>query len=171
MKTKSEALIEGPAEAVREDFDRAPVEPLPRDEDRPLFNDPWEAEAFVLGKLLVAERVVSPREWYEAIGAEIRAAQQRGDPDRGDTYYQHWVNALERVCIDKGIFDRETLDEHTALWGKAVANTPHGVPIELKHAFSESSEAAHVHRHDPEEAPTELPGPIAVFGRDDPDRP
>ena len=49
MKTKSEALIEGPAEAVREDFDRAPVEPLPRDEDRPLFNDSWEAEAFVLG--------------------------------------------------------------------------------------------------------------------------
>ena len=163
--------LEGkPPAALKRRFEAADIEPLPREDGRPVFNDPWEAEAFVLGKMLVAERIVSRREWYDAMRAEIRNARERGDPDRGDTYYQHWMNALERVCIEKGLFDRETLDEHTALWGRAVANTPHGVPIELENALRTPAAPAHVHRHDHEEEPTERPEPNAVFGRDDPDQ-
>ncbi len=146
------------------------IEPLPRDEGRPIFNDSWEAEAYAIGKLLVAERIVSRKEWYDAIHAEIQAAQKRGDPDRGDTYYQHWMNALERVCIDKGLTDAKTLAEHTRLWGRAVANTPHGAPIELDNAFRAPEAPIHVHRHDHDEEPTQAPEPMAVFTRDDPDQ-
>ena len=137
------------------------VTPLLRDEGRPVFNDSWEAEAFTIGKMLVANGVVTAREWFDAISDEIRNAVAAGDPDRGDTYYQHWMNALERICIEKGLFDADLLAERRKLWGQAVKNTPHGHPIEFKYAFVEGS---HEHEH---EHVHEAPEPLAVLVADD----
>ena len=36
-------------------------------------------------------------EWATALSKEIRSAQQAGDADRGDTYYLHWLKALEAL--------------------------------------------------------------------------
>ena len=36
-------------------------------------------------------------EWAATLGEEIKRAQAAGDPDRGDTYYRHWLAALERI--------------------------------------------------------------------------
>ena len=38
-------------------------------------------------------------------GAEIKRAQAAGDPDTGETYYRHWLNALERLVAEKGVAD------------------------------------------------------------------
>ena len=34
---------------------------------------------------------------------EIAEAQKRGDPDLGTTYYHHWLRALERMVLEKGL--------------------------------------------------------------------
>jgi nitrile hydratase accessory protein len=36
-------------------------------------------------------------EWAKALAEEIANAQAAGDPDLGDTYYRHWVAALEKL--------------------------------------------------------------------------
>jgi len=51
-------------------------------------------------------------EWAEALAAEIRAAQTSGDPDLGDTYYRHWLAALEKLVAEKGASSPEELTRY-----------------------------------------------------------
>jgi nitrile hydratase accessory protein len=75
---------------------------LPRDQGGPVFNEPWEAQAFALAVRLSEAGCFTWSEWVTALSQEIKAAQVRGDQDLGPTYYQHWLSALERICVDKG---------------------------------------------------------------------
>ena len=63
--------------------------------------------------------------------AEIEAARRGGDSDLGDTYYHHWLAALEGMVQAKGIVDAESLSARKTAWEDAVAHTPHGKPILL----------------------------------------
>ncbi len=71
-------------------------------------------------------------EWAATLAAEIRRAQDLGDPDTGETYYHHWLNALERLVAEKGVTDRNTLTRYHDAWDRAADRTPHGTPIELR---------------------------------------
>ena len=57
--------------------------------------------------------------------------QAAGDPDTGDTYYRHWLAALERIVAEKGVATRDTLARTRDAWDHAAERTPHGEPIEL----------------------------------------
>ena len=74
----------------------AAVPGLPRDADGPVFRAPWEAQAFAMAVALHQRGLFTWPEWAAALAAEIKRAQAAGDPDSGDTYYQHWLCALER---------------------------------------------------------------------------
>jgi len=104
---------------------------LPRDADGPVFREPWEATAFALALRLHAAGHFTWAEWAEALGAEIRAAQAAGDPDLGDTYYQHWLAALERLVAAKGLAEPTALAARKAAWQRAYLTTPHGHPVKL----------------------------------------
>jgi nitrile hydratase accessory protein len=104
---------------------------LPRDQDGPVFNQPWEAKAFALAVHLSEAGCFTWPEWVRTFSREIKAAQERGDPDLGDTYYQYWLNTLERVCAAKGLVGSEDMQRRKATWRRAYLNTPHGRPIEL----------------------------------------
>ncbi len=78
---------------------------LPRDEGGPVFREPWEAEAFAMTLALYRRGLFSWPEWAATLAAEIKRAQQEGDPDTGETYYR---------------------------WERAADRTPHGTPIELR---------------------------------------
>ena len=78
---------------------------IPRDEGGPVFKAPWEALAFGLVVNLHQRGLFSWTEWADALAAVIREAGAAGDPDRGDTYYLHWVKALERIVIGRGLAD------------------------------------------------------------------
>lgn len=108
---------------------------LPRDKDGPVFNQPWEAKAFALAIRLSEAGFFTWPEWVGIFSREIKAAQERGDPDLGDTYYRHWLNALESICEAKGLVGREDMQQRTADWRLAYLNTPHGQPIDLAAAF------------------------------------
>jgi nitrile hydratase accessory protein len=82
---------------------------IPRDDGGPVFNAPWEAHAFGLAVKLHERGVFSWKEWADALAAVIREAGAAGDPDRGDTYYLHWVKALERLVIGRGLADESLL--------------------------------------------------------------
>ena len=108
---------------------------LPRDADGPVFNQPWEAKAFALAVHLAEAGCFSWPEWVKIFSRQIKAAQKRGDPDLGDTYYRHWLNALEQICAAKGLVAGKDLHRRKAAWRRAYLNTPHGRPIELAAAF------------------------------------
>lgn len=111
------------------------TEPLPLqpyDDDGPVFKEPWEAQAFSLAVELSQQGLFTWPEWTQAFSEEIKAAQDAGDPDLGDTYYEHWTRALEKLIVSKGGIDSATISERTEAWRRAYLNTPHGKPIELK---------------------------------------
>ena len=70
-------------------------------------------------------------EWAATLSDEIKKAQAAGDPDTGETYYHHWLHALERIVAEKGLTDAKTLDRYYHAWDHAADRTPHGQPIEL----------------------------------------
>ena len=110
---------------------------LPRDKDGPVFNQPWEAKAFALAVRLSEAGCFAWTEWVTVLSQEIKAAQERGDPDLGNTYYQHWLNALERICSAKGLVGGEDMRRRKATWRRAYLNTPHGKPVDLSAAFKQ----------------------------------
>jgi nitrile hydratase accessory protein len=71
-------------------------------------------------------------EWAATLADEIKRAQAAGDLDTGETYYQHWLNALERLIAEKGVADRATQTRYRDAWERAAGATPHGDPIVLK---------------------------------------
>jgi nitrile hydratase accessory protein len=107
------------------------VPSIPRNDAGPVFRTPWEAEAFALALALNARGVFTWTEWAAKLGDEIKKAQAAGDPDTGETYYHHWLAALERIVAAKGLADAHVLSRTRGAWQRACARTPHGTPIEL----------------------------------------
>lgn len=104
---------------------------LPHDGDGPVFTAPWQAQAFALTLALHERGAFTWPEWAEGLTAAIRRAQAAGDADLGDTYYRHWLDALEHLVIAKGLADAGRLHALEHAWEAAAARTPHGQPIEL----------------------------------------
>jgi len=105
---------------------------IPRDNDGPVFREPWEAQAFAMALALHARGLFTWNEWAKTLADEIKRAQAQGDPDTGETYYRHWLAALERLVAEKGIADPASLERYRDAWEHAADRTPHGAPIELR---------------------------------------
>lgn len=96
---------------------------IPVDEGGPVFREPWEAQAFAIVMTLHGAGHFTWPEWVEIFSAEIRLAQSQGDPDLGNTYYRHWLAALEKIVIAKGLGDAADLRRSLI---KCAFNTPIG---------------------------------------------
>lgn len=97
----------------------------------PAFEEPWHALALAIAQSLQENGVITPAQWSEALGAAIRRAQAAGDPDRGDTYYLHVLDALEHVLAGNGLVSSDSLRQRKSEWEAAYRRTPHGQPVEL----------------------------------------
>ena len=104
----------------------------PRDDGSPVFHEPWEAQAFAITLALHERGLFSWTEWAAALAAQIRNAQAAGDADLGDTYYRHWLRALEALTAAKGASSPDELSRYRSAWAHAADRTPHGQPIDLK---------------------------------------
>ena len=102
--------------------------------DRPVFAAPWQAQAFAIAVYLHERGLFTWPEWTATLAEEINRAQATGDPDLGDTYYRHWLTALERIVAAKGAADPAALERCRSAWAHAAARTPHGTPIVLEEA-------------------------------------
>jgi nitrile hydratase accessory protein len=97
-----------------------------------VFREPWEAQAFAMTLARYDRGLFTWPEWAATLAEEIKRAQAAGDPDTGETYYRHWLNALERIVAEKGATTGHTLRRYRDAWDHAADRTPHGTPIELK---------------------------------------
>lgn len=107
------------------------LESIPRRDNEPVFSEPWEAEVFALALSLHEQGLFTWNEWADALSAAISKAQATGDPDLGDTYYLHWLAALEQLVVDKQLGDATQLSALFTAWDTAARHTEHGQPIEL----------------------------------------
>jgi nitrile hydratase accessory protein len=105
---------------------------LPRDAEGPVFREPWEAQAFAMALTLHERGLFTWKEWAAALADEIKRAQASGDPDKGDTYYRHWLATLEKLVAAKGVATLEAQHRYRNAWDHAADRTPHGSPIELR---------------------------------------
>jgi nitrile hydratase accessory protein len=110
----------------------AAVPGIPRGPEGPVFREPWEAQAFAVTLALHERGLFSWSEWTAVLADEIKRAQAEGDPDTGETYYRHWLAALERIVAEKGVTDADALARYRAAWDHAADRTPHGMPIVLQ---------------------------------------
>jgi nitrile hydratase accessory protein len=108
------------------------VPSIPCDAEGPVFREPWEAQAFAMALALHARGLFTWPEWAATLAVEIKRAQGLGDPDTGETYYRHWLNALEHLVAEKGVTTRDVLTRYYDAWDHAADRTPHGTPIELQ---------------------------------------
>ncbi len=108
------------------------VPSIPRDDEGPVFRAPWEAQAFAMALTLHDRGLFTWTEWAATLADQIKLAQAAGDPDTGETYYQHWLATLERLVAEKGVTTVDTLHRYRDAWDHAADRTPHGLPIELR---------------------------------------
>ena len=104
---------------------------LPVEDDSPVFREPWEAQAFGMALALYERGLFTWDEWAQALSEQILAAQAQGDPDLGNTYYRHWLAAIEALVSVKGVSSPEELGRYQQAWHHAADRVPHGQPIEL----------------------------------------
>ena len=97
---------------------------IPKDQDGPVFAQPWEAQAFAMAVKLNEAGVFSWGEWAERLGAELKAAPER-------PYYESWLAALEALVEAKGVMTGDERAARVAAWDRAAKATPHGQPISL----------------------------------------
>ena len=103
---------------------------LPRDEEGPVFEEPWQAQAFAVVVELIDSGQVTRTEWAEALGAALRAAEARGEYDTGTRYYDHWLAALESLVVAKRLAGRDELGSEKA---EISANDHHRREHQLGH--------------------------------------
>jgi nitrile hydratase accessory protein len=107
---------------------------LPRDEGGPVFAEPWQAQAFALAVRLSAQGHFTWKEWAGALADELKAAADRGEPDDGSRYYEHWLAALERLVAAKALSNPGEMKARKEAWADAYRHTPHGKPVVLRSA-------------------------------------
>jgi nitrile hydratase accessory protein len=105
---------------------------IPRDDDGPVFSEPWQATAFALAVRLSAEGHFTWKEWAATLAEELKVAAEHDEPDDGSRYYHYWLAALERLVVTKGLSDLPTLLARKEAWADAYRHTPHGKPVELE---------------------------------------
>lgn len=109
------------------------MHPSPAPPEPPaVFREPWEASAFALAVALHGRGLYTWPEWAQALAQAIARAQAAGDPDTGEGYYRHWLDALETLLAEKGVAGADELHRLEHAWARAAARTPHGAPIELQ---------------------------------------
>ena len=121
------------ASEVTADSDRlSSLPPLPRDEGGPVFAEPWQAQAFALAVRLSEQGYFTWKEWAATLADELKAAVDRGEPDDGSRYYEHWLAALERLVTSKRLANSAEMLQRKEDWADAYRHTPHGRPVELR---------------------------------------
>lgn len=103
---------------------------LPRDEDGPVFEEPWHAQAFAVVVELIESGDVSGKEWANALGAVFKEAEDKGEFDTGARYYDHWLTALERLAVEKRLAGRQELADEK---NEIAANDHHRRESQLQH--------------------------------------
>lgn len=134
MSAGPSAAVGSPLHATLSDIARACGAGLPLPAQAAggtVFAEPWQAHAFAMTVQLHARGLFTWPEWAAALSAQIAAARQAGEADDGSRYYNHWLNALQALVIERHAGSAEQIHALEHAWDEAAARTPHGQPIVL----------------------------------------
>lgn len=120
----------------------AGIGPLARRDGEAAFDEPWQAQVLALAFTLVEDGAFGRVEWSDALGAELRRAAARGDPDGPETYYAAALAALEGLLAAGGRITPAGLGERVEAWRRAYLHTPHGEPVVLAAAARDTAPGA-----------------------------
>ena len=84
---------------------------LPRKNGELVFEAPWEARAFGLAVALNEAGVYPWRDFSQGLAAETAALERQGTPA---SYYERWLETLEKLAIARGLVTLDELDARTA---------------------------------------------------------
>ena len=84
---------------------------LPRKNGELVFEAPWEARAFGLAVALSEAGMYPWRDFSQGLAAETAALEQQGAPA---SYYERWLDTLEKLAIAQGLVTLDELDARTA---------------------------------------------------------
>jgi nitrile hydratase accessory protein len=101
----------------------------------PVFAEPWEAQAFAMAVELSRRGVFTWTEWAAALSEEVATEPDDGGklcrPDQPGNYYKHWLRALEKLVVKKGLLSDGQLAHRKHEWEHAAEHTERGQPIVL----------------------------------------
>ena len=100
----------GPREAMRA---AVAVPGVPRDEDGPVFREPWEARAFAMAVRLSESGICTWDEFRAHLISEIGKGDKvraHGWTEDGAGYYTYFLRALENLLREKNIIDAPMLE-------------------------------------------------------------
>ncbi|HLH71495.1 MAG TPA: nitrile hydratase accessory protein [Candidatus Dormibacteraeota bacterium] len=81
---------------------------LPRKNGELVFEAPWQGRAFGLAVSLHQQGSYDWEDFRQRLIAQIQASGCEGGPQPG--YYEHWLAALERLVLERGLVDQEELE-------------------------------------------------------------
>src|SRR5438093_13346511 len=86
---------------------------LPRQNGELVFEGPWESRAFGLAVALNEAGVYPWRDFSQGLAAETAAEDQQG---AHASYYERWLETLEKLAIARGLVTLDELDTRTAAY-------------------------------------------------------
>lgn len=78
------------------------------DDPERVFSAPWEAHAFALTVKLHEQGHFSWKEWSERLSDALSRASRDADSISAG-YYAAWLEALERLLLEKNLLDAEEI--------------------------------------------------------------
>ena len=88
--------------------------PIDIDPEQPIFRADWERRMFGMFILAFGGGHFNIDQFRSAI-------EQMGPAEYlGSTYYEHWLHALETLCIENGTLTKKELDDRLAALSKGV---------------------------------------------------
>lgn len=115
------------------------------DADGPVFEQPWQAQAFSLVVCLHKSGLFPWKEWVRIFSDEIKASPARPGEGVNDAYYRQWLAATEQLIASFGLADGDAISQRAEEWRLAYLNTPHGQPVALSHATCPPPHSHHDH--------------------------
>lgn len=97
----------------------------------PIFQEPWQAKVFALTVELYSKGQFSWRDWTTMLSEELNDRSKTFGTAKESSCYDHWLRALEKLVLERGIADRISLDKRKEAWADAYRKTPHGRAVVL----------------------------------------
>ena len=88
--------------------------PIDIDPEQPIFHADWERRMFGMFILAFGGGHFNIDQFRSAI-EQMRPAEYLES-----TYYEHWLHALERLCVENGALTRKELDDRLAALSKGT---------------------------------------------------
>lgn len=86
--------------------------------DEPLFHTPWEKEVFAMSLATLGQGLCNLDEFRHGIERMGQAEYLQS------TYYEHWLAAMERVLVEKGVIEANELAERQQMFASDAAEVP-----------------------------------------------